>query len=71
MWNDVYIVCRGTRIKTIINGVSVAECDGTGRLDDDAHRSRNVGMKRHIGLQIHPGKELLIRFKEIAMRELE
>ena len=71
VWNDVHIVCKGTRIKTIINGVTVADYDGAGRLDDEAHRSHNVGMKGHIGLQIHPGKQLLIRFKDIEVRELD
>ena len=71
VWNDVHIICRGTRIKTIINGVTVADYDGAGRLDDEAHRTRNVGMKGHIGLQIHSGKELLIRFKDIEVKELE
>jgi hypothetical protein len=42
-----------------------------GRLDDEAHQTRNVGLKGHIGLQIHPGKQLLIRFKDINVRELE
>lgn len=71
VWNEVHIVCRGTKIKTIINGVTVADYDGKGRLDDETHRTRNVGMKGHIGLQIHPGDELLIRFKDIQMRRLE
>ena len=71
VWNDVYIVCRGTKIKSIINGVTIADYDGAGRLDDEAHRSHNVGMKGHIGLQIHPGDELLIRFKDIKVRPLE
>ena len=53
------------------NGVTIADCDGAGRLDDKAHRSHNVGLTGHIGLQIHPGKELLIRFKDIEVRELE
>ena len=70
VWNDVEIVCRDTRIKTIMNGVTIADHDGAGRLDDEAHRSHNVGMKGHIGLQIHPGKELLIRFKDIEVRKL-
>ena len=64
-------MCKETRNKTIMNGVTVADCDGTGRLDDEAHRSHNVGLKGHIGLQIHPGKQLLIRFKDIEVRELE
>lgn len=71
VWNDVYILCKGTKIKTIINGVTVADYDGAGRLDDEAHRSHNVGMRGHIGLQIHPGKELLIRFKDIEVRKLD
>jgi hypothetical protein len=69
VWNDVQITCQGTQITTVINGVTVADYDGTGRLDDEPHRSRNVGMKGHIGLQIHPGDELLIRFKEIEVRQ--
>jgi hypothetical protein len=71
VWNDVHIVCEGTRIKTIMNGVTVADCDGAGRLDDEAHRSHNVGLKGHIGLQIHSGKQLLIRFKDIEVRDLQ
>jgi hypothetical protein len=47
----------------------VADYDGKGRLDDEAQRSHNVGMKGHIGLQIHPGADLLIRFKEIEVRQ--
>jgi hypothetical protein len=71
VWNDVHIICRGTRIKTIINGVSVADYDGAERLDDEVHQSHNVGLKGHIGLQIHPGNELLIRFKDIEVKELD
>ncbi len=71
VWNDVRVVCRGTSIKTTVNGVVVADYDGSGRLDDQTHRDRNVGMKGHIGLQIHPGKQLLIRFKDIKVRELK
>lgn len=70
VWNDVYIRCQGTRIQTVINGVPVADYDGAGRLDDRTHRQRKVGLKGHIGLQIHPGKQLHIRFKDILIRPL-
>jgi hypothetical protein len=70
-WNDVHIVCRGTQIKTAVNGVTIADYDGAGRLDDAAHRSHNVGLRGHIGLQIHPGKQLHIRFKDIEVKELK
>jgi hypothetical protein len=66
-----HIVCQGTKIKTVINGVTVADYDGAGRLDDETHRADNVGMKGHIALQIHSGRHLLIRFKDIELRELE
>ena len=71
LWNDVQIMCRGTRIKTVINGVTIADYDGAGRLDDEAHRNHAVGMKGKIGLQIHPGNQLLIRFKDIEIRKLD
>lgn len=67
-WNDIHIVCRGTQIKTFVNGVAVADLDGAGRLDDGAHRAHNVGLVGHIGLQIHPGKEVHVRFKDIEIR---
>ncbi len=70
-WNDVRITCLGPRITTWINGVQVADYDGTGRLDDAFHRERNVGLTGHIGLQIHPGQDLFVQFKEIAVRELQ
>lgn len=59
------------KIKSVINGVTIADYDGAGRLNDKAHQSHNVGMKGQIGLQIHPGGELLIRFKDILVRPLK
>jgi hypothetical protein len=70
VWNDVTIRCRGLRIQTAVNGVTIADYDGSGRLDDPSHRSRNVGVKGHIGLQIHPGGQLLIRFKDLELQPL-
>jgi len=71
MWNDVHMIREGTHVKTIINGVVVADYDGSGRLNDEAHRSHNVGLRGHIGLQIHSGEEFLIRFKDVEVRELD
>jgi len=67
-WNDVHIICKGAGIKTIINGVTVCDYDGKGILDDDYHRRHNVGMRGHIGFQIHPGKHMVIRFKDIKIK---
>ena len=68
VWNDVHIICRGTSIKTIINGITVCEYDGKGKLDDEDHRRHRVGLKGHIGLQIHPGGQLEIRFKDLMVK---
>ncbi len=70
-WNDVRILCRGTQIKTTINSLTVTDYDGRGHLDDQNHLRRNVGLKGHIGLQIHPGGPLRIRFKDIRLRRLK
>ncbi len=70
-WNTMRIVCRGLHIQTFVNGVPVADYDGKGRLDDEAHRSHGVGRKGHIGLQIHPGGPLLIRFRNIELKPLK
>ena len=70
VWNEIRIICNATNIKTIVNGVTVADFDGAGRLDDTAHRAHNVGLVGHIGLQIHPGKTVHVRFKDIQIRPL-
>jgi len=69
-WNEVRVICQGLRIRTFINGVPVADYDGTGRLDDEHHQKRNVGRVGHIALQIHPGGNLHIRFKDIRLLPL-
>ena len=69
VWNEVQVTCQNTRITTVINGVTIADYDGAGRLDDETHRIRNVGRKGRIGLQIHPGDVLRIRFKDIEIRQ--
>ena len=68
-WNDVRIVCKGTKITTVVNGVTVVDYDGKGVLDDEAHKFRNVGMKGHICLQIHPGGPTKLRFKDVRIKQ--
>jgi hypothetical protein len=70
IWNDILIRCRGTHIETIVNGVHVVDLDGEGLLDDEKHRRYDVGMKGHIGLQIHSGRQQFwVRFKDVEMEE--
>jgi hypothetical protein len=67
-WNDLLIECRGTRIRTTVNGVPAADYDGSGVLDDDLHKRRNVGARGNIALQLHAGDDLYIQFKDIYVR---
>lgn len=69
-WNDLRIVCRGTAIKTWLNGNPVADFNGDGLLNDEAHRARNVGLKGHIALQLHVKDDLYIQYKDIFIRVL-
>jgi hypothetical protein len=68
-WNDLTIIARGTHVKTVVNGVVYAEWDGTGVLDNAAHRARNVGRTGHFALQLHAKDQLRIRFKDVFVRE--
>jgi len=67
-WNDLYIKCQGLRILTKLNGVTMADYDGTGILNDSAHQTHNVGIVGFLALQLHNHDELLIQYKEILIK---
>jgi len=69
-WNAIRIVCHGTRISTRVNSHPIADLDGCGVLDDEAHRRRDVGLRGHIALQLHMGDELFIQYRKIRLRPL-
>jgi hypothetical protein len=69
-WNELILICRGTHVKTIVNGVVRTDWDGAGVLDNAAHEKHNVGRAGHFALQLHAGDELRIRFKEILVKAL-
>lgn len=69
-WNDMTIICKGTTIQTLVNNVLISDFNGEGLLDDENHRKYKVGMKGHIGLQLHKNSENKIWFKDIEIREL-
>jgi hypothetical protein len=69
-WNEIRIVCRGARIQTWVNGLPIADLDGEGLLNDEAHRSRRVGMSGQIALQLHSKDELRIQYKDLLLRKL-
>jgi hypothetical protein len=67
-WNDLTIICRGMKIKTVVNGITRADWDATGVLDSPTHARHNVGTTGHLALQLHSGDELKIRYKDIRLR---
>jgi hypothetical protein len=69
-WNVVRVMCEGTRIRTWLNGRAVADLDGKGLLDDEAHRKLRVGLSGHIALQLHIKDDLLIEYRNIVVRPL-
>jgi hypothetical protein len=69
-WNDLEITAKGMRIKSVLNGVTVVDYDGSGVLDDELHKKHDVGTRGLIGLQIHQHDEVKLRFKDIRIKEL-
>jgi hypothetical protein len=70
-WNEIRLTCRGTRITTVVNEITIADFDAAGILDDEAHRLHNVGRRGHFALQLHKDDELLIQFRDIRVRPLD
>ncbi|MEP3571108.1 MAG: family 16 glycoside hydrolase, partial [Flavobacteriaceae bacterium] len=70
-WNELHIICKGTLIKSILNGTVVTDFDGEGILNDEIHKEQNVGMKGKIALQVHAKNELFIRFKDIQLKKIK
>jgi hypothetical protein len=69
-WNDMEIIAQGMKIRSLLNGVTVVDYDGSGVLNDELHNKHKVGTKGLIGLQIHMYDELKLRFKDIRIKEL-
>ena len=69
-WNELEIKAIGTNLLVRLNGVKIMDYNGEGVLNDEVHKSRNVGIVGHIALQIHRNDELRIRFKDIHIKDL-
>jgi hypothetical protein len=70
-WNEVRVTAKGTRVTTVVNGLPIADLDGAGILDDEAHRRRRVGTRGHFAFQLHKDDELLIQFRDVRVRVLD
>ena len=69
-WNELILICKGLHIKTIVNGIVRTDWDATGVLDSELHRKNNVGRTGSFAFQLHSGDDLLIRYKDIKVKEL-
>lgn len=69
-WNGMRIICRGGRITTVVNGLTITDEDLSAVLGDEAHRKRNAGLKGHLALQLHARDELKIQFRNLRIRPL-
>lgn len=70
-WNDMTIICDGTRIQTLVNNINVSDYNGEGILNDKKHKKYKVGMKGHIAFQLHAKSQNNMRFKDIEIRIIE
>jgi hypothetical protein len=70
-WNEIRVTARGTRVAAVVNGITIADFDGKGILDDEAHRRHGVGRKGHFALQLHKDDELFIQYRDIRVRALD
>lgn len=69
-WNDLGIVAKDKKVTITLNGVVVNEFDGTGILDDEIHKSQEVGTYGNIALQVHAKDKMQIRFKNIRIIDI-
>jgi hypothetical protein len=67
-WNDIRLAAIGMHVTTVVNGITIADFDGTGVLDDEAHRRHGVGRRGHLAFQLHKDDELLVQFRDVRIR---
>ena len=54
----------------VLNEKIVADFDGNGVLNNQAHKDHNIDKSGHIASQLHSGDELKIQFKNIKIRNI-
>ncbi len=70
-WNEIEITAIGPHIKCVLNGITVMDfVDNENVLKDPIHQKYHVGVKGFIALQLHAGKPLNLKFKEIKIQDL-
>lgn len=69
-WNRMEINVAGNQVQAWLNDQQVTDFNGDGILDDSIHLAKKVGTEGYILLQIHMKDQLLIRFRNIELKEL-
>lgn len=59
-WNELRIILNGKRIQTFLNGETMVD-----------YESVNLRDEGPIGLQLHGGRSMKVRFKDIEVKELK
>jgi len=67
-WNDVVITCRGLHFTFVMNGVVMADYDGTGYLDSKERKGYQTTAP--IMFQSHGKDDVIIRYKDIEIEKL-
>ncbi len=69
-WNELEIFADGNKIQAWLNGDMITNFKGKEILNNEVHKLYDVGKKGFIGLQLHTGDELHMKFKDIFIKQL-
>ena len=69
-WNQLEVYADGNKIQAWLNGDKITDFKAKKILDNEVHRDHDVGKKGHICLQLHTGDELMMKYKDIFIKEL-
>lgn len=70
-WNEIEITAIGPHLKGVLNGITVMDfVDTENVLKDSIHQKYDVGVKGFIAMQVHSGKPLDMKFKDIKIQDL-
>ncbi|MFW6310396.1 MAG: 3-keto-disaccharide hydrolase [Prolixibacteraceae bacterium] len=69
-WNELEIYADGNKIQAWLNGEQITNFKNKKILNNEVHLEHEVGKDGCIGLQLHSGDELKMKFKDIFIKEL-
>lgn len=69
-WNKLEVYADGNKIQAWLNGEQITKFKNKKILNNEAHLEHETGKNGCIGLQLHSGDELKMKFKDIFIKEL-